>query len=258
VPALFPLPSPARLKENLIATDDQAVPANRLLARLAGTDRASFLARCETVELQVGEVLMRRGARITHAYFPLNAIVSLGVPEPGGRDHFEVALVGREGMVGVPLLLGSAASSLRAIVVAQGATLRMAAAPLRLELEASQGFAQRMQQYVLVALTQMAQAAICTRSHRVEARLARWLLMMQDRAPGEALHATHEVLATALGVRRAGVTQAAASLQQRHLIAYRRGLLMLLDRDGLKTAACGCYAADRASYANAMRQAACV
>jgi CRP-like cAMP-binding protein len=106
---------------------------------------------------------------------------------------------------------------------------------------------------VLVSLTQLAQAALCTRYHRVEERLARWLLMTQDRAPGGPVYATHEFLATALGVRRAGVTHAAATLQRRQLIAYHRGVLTVLDREGLQAAACGCYAADRASYAHGMR-----
>jgi CRP-like cAMP-binding protein len=106
-----------------------------------------------------------------------------------------------------------------------------------------------MQRYVLVSLTQMAQAALCTRYHRVDQRLARWLLMTQDRVPQGALRATHEFLAATLGVRRAGVTRAAADLQDKHLIAYHRGVLTLVDREGLEAAACGCYAADCASYA---------
>jgi CRP-like cAMP-binding protein len=105
---------------------------------------------------------------------------------------------------------------------------------------------------VLVSLTQLAQAALCTRYHRVEERLARWLLMTQDRAPGGPVYATHEFLAAALGVRRAGVTHAAATLQRRQLIAYHRGVLTVLDRAGLQAAACGCYAADCASYAHGM------
>jgi CRP-like cAMP-binding protein len=233
-----------------------ALRANRLLEGLAGTHRERFLASCEPADLQVGQVLMRPGMRATHAWFPVDAIVSLGLAEGGVQHSFEVGLVGPEGMVGIPLLLGSNASSLRATVVRPGAALCIEAAPLRLQMRSSEAFRERMQQYVLVSLTQLAQAALCTRYHRVEERLARWLLMTQDRAPPGPVHATHELLAATLGVRRAGVTQAAASLQGQELIAYHRGELTVLDRPGLLAAACSCYAADCASYTQGMRRIA--
>jgi CRP-like cAMP-binding protein len=244
------------VKENVVPDPEAAVSANRLLARLGTAERGRLVAECEAVELHAGQVLMSPGARTTHVWFPLDAIVSLGVAAPGKQHCFEVALVGAEGLIGLSLVLGSTTSSLRATVVRPGGALRIAAAPLRLQIGSSQAFRRRMEQYVLVSLSHMAQAALCTRYHRVEERLARWLLMMQDRAPREAVHATHEFLAAALGVRRAGVTRAAASLQRRHLIAYHRGVLTLLDRDGLQAAACACYAADSDAYANGMRPAA--
>ncbi|HZN47862.1 MAG TPA: Crp/Fnr family transcriptional regulator [Ramlibacter sp.] len=245
------------MNEILVVPDSEtAVCANHLLAGLAGANRQRVLASCEVVAVQLGQVLMRPGLRSTHAWFPLDAIVSLGIAA-GERAHsFEVGLVGPEGMVGIPLLLGSSDSSLRATVVRQGAALRIAAAPLRLQLRSGEAFRERMQQYVLVTLTHLAQAALCTRYHRVEERLARWLLMTQDRAPLGPVHATHEFLAAALGVRRAGITRAAATLQRRQLIAYHRGVLTVLDRVGLQAAACGCYAADCASYADGMQWAA--
>ena len=245
------------MNEKLVAPDsDASVCANRLLAGLAGPDRERVLASCEAIDVQVGQVLMRPGLPTTHAWFPLAAIVALGVASGGKAHSFEVGLVGPEGMVGIPLLLGSRESSLRATVVRQGAALRIAAAPLRLQLRSSEAFRERMQQYVLVTLTHLAQAALCTRYHRVEERLARWLLMTRDRDPLGPVHATHEFLAAALGVRRAGITRAAATLQRRQLIAYHRGVLTVLDRDGLQAAACGCYAADSASYADGMQWAA--
>jgi CRP-like cAMP-binding protein len=213
-----------------------------------------MLAACEAVELRAGQVLARPGRRMAHAWFPTGAVLSLGVAPGGTREWLEVALVGSEGMVGLPLLLGASASALRVTVVRPGAALRLGAAALRQELLASGGLQARMQRYVLVVLTQMAQAALCTRYHQVDQRLARWLLMAHDRAPRQDLHATHEALAASLGVRRAGVTRAAAGLQRRKLIAYHRGLLTLLDRSGLEAAACSCYAADRASYAALMRR----
>jgi CRP-like cAMP-binding protein len=124
----------------------------------------------------------------------------------------------------------------------------MGAARLRRELRGGGAFRRRMHGYVLVSLTQMAQGVLCTRDHFVDQRLARWLLMTQDRAPLQDLHATHEFLSVTLGVRRAGITRAAASLQVHQLIAYHRGVLAIVDRQGLEEAACDCYAADRASY----------
>jgi len=232
---------------------DEVVPANRLLARLPAADRQRFLAACEPVALAFDQVLTHGHGRMTHAYFPTDAIVSLSVAATGQSACLEVALIGWEGMIGLPLLLGAAASALRPTVVRGGFALRIAAAPLRLQLLGSEALASRMQRYVLVSLAQMAQAAFCTRYHRVDQRLARLLLMTQDRVEQGAFHATHEFLAATLGVRRAGVTRAAAELQRRHLIVYRRGVLTLLDRDGLQAVACGCYAADCASYATLMR-----
>jgi len=245
------------MKDKLANFDAAGAPgANRLMAALGEPDRAGLLALCDLVDLRLGQVLVRADRRTTHAYFPLDAIVSLGIAAAGQARCLEVALVGPEGMIGLPLLLGSTASSLRATVVKPGASWRLAAAPLRAQLRSSEALCRVMQRFVLVSLAQLAQAAWCARYHRLEARLARWLLMTQDRAPREPLLATHEELAAALGVRRAGVTRAAASLQQRHLIAYHRGVLKLLDRPGLQAAACACYAADCASYENLMQQRA--
>ena len=239
----------------MVPVPEAGMPANRLLARLAWEERERVLAQCERRELEPGQLLMGPGLRATHAWFPLDAIVALGIPAAGKPHCFGIALVGAEGMVGIPLLLGSAASSLRAVVIRPGAALRISVAALRLMLQDSGHFGRRMQQYVLVSLAQIAQAALCTRYHRVEERLARWLLMTQDRAPQGPVHATHEFLAATLGVRREGVTRAAAVLQRRKLIAYHRGVLTVLDREGLEEASCACYAADCAAYASGMRRA---
>jgi CRP-like cAMP-binding protein len=242
------------MKYNPVLPELEPAPrANRLLARLAGVDRERVLADCQATELELGQVLMRPGLRTTHACFPLDAIVSLVMPSADKAHSLSVALVGAEGMVGIPLLLGSGASSLRAVVVRPGAALSIPVLKLRAHLLQSDEFRKRMHQYVLVTLTQLAQATLCMRYHCVEERLARWLLMTQDRAPDHPVHATHEFLAATLGVRRAGVTRAAAVLQGRQLIAYHRGVLTVVDRGGLQGASCGCYAADCAAYASGMR-----
>lgn len=240
----------------LTSGPDVQAPANRLLAALPRADRERFVASCETVELPVNQVLMRPRGRIAHAFFPTHAVLSLGVTLGRSGQWLEVALVGSEGMAGLPLLLGVAASAMRVTVLRAGGALRIDAARLQEQLLASPPLRITMERYILVVLTQMAQAALCTRYHQVDQRLARWLLMAQDRAPGEDLRATHESLAAGLGVRRAGVSRAAAGLQEHGLIAYHRGLLTLLDRAGLEAAACSCYATDLASYAALMRSRA--
>jgi CRP-like cAMP-binding protein len=224
---------------------------NRLLATLPAKDRRRFVAACEPVELAASDELMEPGERIGRVYFPCDSFVSLIMPTEG-HAGLEVGLVGDEGMLGVSLALGVDVASMRAVVLGEGPALRMDAAPFRRELRTSEALQRVLERYAHVLMVQLAQAVACTRFHVVEARLARWLLMTQDRAHADEFHATHEVLACMLGVRRVGITKAATSLQRRRLIRYHRGEVTILDRLGLQRASCGCYEADRTVYSRVM------
>jgi CRP-like cAMP-binding protein len=221
--------------------------ANRLLESLPNSDRRRVLSECETVELAFGDVLYTPGERVSHVYFPTSSFISLIIPVDG-TTSLEVGLIGNEGMFGIPLVLGVDVSPVRAVVQGAGSALRMDAPAFCRALGRSQALQREIDRYVFVHLSQLAQTAACTRFHVVEARLARWLLMTQDRAHSDKFQITQEYLAFMLGVRRVGITKAASSLQERNLIRYSRGNITVLDRRGLKAASCGCYKADRESY----------
>jgi CRP-like cAMP-binding protein len=232
-----------------------AIPApttNRLLAALPGRALARVLANCESVDLVFADVVCLPGDRIHHVYFPTDSFISLVAPVDGYAG-LEVGMVGREGMFGVSLMLGVDVSPLHALVQGAGPALRMNAGRFRRELAASLALRQGLNRYVYVLISQLAQTAACTRFHVVEARLARWLSMTRDRAGSDEFYLTQEFLSHMLGVRRVGVTKAASSLQRRKLIRYSRGVISVLDRNGLQGAACGCYLADKKTYDGIMK-----
>jgi CRP-like cAMP-binding protein len=199
-----------------------------------------MLARLEPITLTFGEELYRPGEPIRHVYFPTDSLVSL-LTLVEGHQALEVGLIGREGMLGVPLALGVSDSPVRALVLGSGMALRMTSAHFRNEFQHSVLLQREVYRYTYELMVQMTQTAACNRFHRVEARLARWLLMTRDRVRSNQFHLTQNLLGNMLGVRRVGVTKAAGALRQRKLISYNRGEISILDGDGLEAAACQCY-----------------
>jgi CRP-like cAMP-binding protein len=218
-----------------------------LIESLPGNSRSRLLAICEPVELAMGEILGEVDTATQYVYFPTVGFISL-VTAVKGRPTLEVGMVGREGMLGTQLVLGVDSAPLHAVVQGAGTAWRIGAAGFSKELARSPALQRALNRYVFVTMTQLASSAFCLRFHQIGQRLARWLLMTQDRAHSDSFRITHEFLAYMLGVRRVGITTAACVLQREGLIKYSRGKIQVLNRRGLKASACSCYAADREAY----------
>ena len=214
--------------------------ANALIASLPRSDRDYVGRSCEHYDLKLGDTICKPGDAIKHVYFPTASYISLITPALAA-ESIEVGMVGDEGMFGITLLLDVEASPLLGLVQGAGSALRMSASRFKLAVNESAPFRRTLNRYLYVLTSQLAQTAACNRYHLLDARLARWLLMTQDRAHSDTYRLTHEFLAYMLGVRRTGVTEAAGRLQTKRLIRYRRGELTVLDRGGLEAAACPCY-----------------
>jgi CRP-like cAMP-binding protein len=229
-----------------MSTMRHADQRNRLLELLPPKERERVLKDCALVDLVFDMTLWEQGDRMRYVYFPTVGFISLLTSVD---DHtLEVGMTGDEGMCGHSTVLGVDDAPLRALVQGAGKSLRIKATTFRQHLENIPSLRQIMLGYIHVRLGQLAQTAACTRFHVVEARLARWLLMTQDRAHSDSFDVTQEFLAFMLGVRRVGVTAAARILQSRKLIRYARGHITVLDREGLEAAACICYRSDLDTY----------
>jgi CRP-like cAMP-binding protein len=218
-----------------------------LIESLPSNSRSRLLAICEPVELAMGKILGEVDAPTQYVYFPTVGFISL-VTTVKGKPTLEVGMVGREGMLGTQLVLGVESAPLHAVVQGAGTAWRIGASEFSKELAHSPALQRRLNRYVFVTMTQLASSAFCLRFHQIGQRLARWLLMTQDRAHSDSFQITHEFLAYMLGVRRVGITTAACVLQREGLIKYSRGKIQVLNRRGLKASACSCYAADREAY----------
>ena len=220
---------------------------NRLLAALPDSDLARWLPQLEPVSMPLGKVLYESGGRLGHVYFPTTSIVSLlYVLEDGGSA--EIAVVGREGIVGISLFMGGDSTPSRAVVQSAGLGFRLKASLMMLEFNRAGPVLHLMLRYTQALITQMAQTAVCNRHHSLDQQLCRWLLLSLDRLDGNELVMTQELIANMLGVRREGVTAAASHLQAAGLIEYRRGHITVLDRDGLERCTCECYSVVKKEY----------
>lgn len=224
---------------------------NRLLAALPDRGRQHFLANCDHVALTPDDILAKAGEQVRHVYFPTAGSISLIVELDNGAQ-LEVGIIGNEGMLGTSLALGVSVSPQHAIVQGTGTALRMSVAAFRRHYRHNARLRERLAHYVYASMRQLAQMTACTRYHQVEARLSRRLLMSRDRVGANELHLTHEFLASTLGVRRVGVTQAARALQARGLIRYSRGNITIIDGQGLEARSCECYGRGNQMYAQAL------
>jgi CRP-like cAMP-binding protein len=218
----------------------QSAVRNRLLAALPAADFERLSASLTLVSLSLKQTLIEGDEPIGAAYFVETGMVSYLAYLEGG-EAIEVGIIGPEGMVGMPLILGVDSAPAGAIVQMQGTALRISPAALRQAFNESKVLRTRLLRYMQALYTQVSQTAACNGHHGLEERLARWLLMAHDRAEGDQFPMTHEFMAMMLGVRRSGVTVTASTLKQAGLISYANGRMTILDRPALEAVACECY-----------------
>jgi CRP-like cAMP-binding protein len=212
---------------------------NRLLAALSVEEYELLAPHLEPLTLNLGDILFQPDERLQHVYFPLNSIISL-LTELSDGNGIEVGLVGREGFVGISAILGGSETKV-ATVQAQGRALKMRAAKLLEEFRRGGTLQNVLLRYTHALMTQISQSVVCNARHPVEGRMARWLLMYQDRLERDEFELTHEFMAHMLGVRRASVSEIASKLQSLGFIQYQRRRIKIIDREGLESFTCECY-----------------
>jgi CRP-like cAMP-binding protein len=217
-----------------------ASQGNRLLARLPPEEYQRLFPRLQPVPLALKHVVYEVRSSIDFAYFPSRGVISALTLMEDGRA-IEVATIGDEGMVGLPLLVGAKTTANRMIVQVPGEALRMAEDVLREEVSRDSALRRLLVLYHTAFLAQVSQAVACNGLHSVYQRCCRWLLMTQDRAHSDVFPMTHEFLAEMLGVRRSTVSEVLEPFQEKGLIRYSRGRFTVLDRDGLMAGSCECY-----------------
>jgi CRP-like cAMP-binding protein len=221
--------------------------ANQLLAELPDAELQRWLPDLEWVKMPLGQVLYESGGTLKHVYFPTTAIVSLLYVMENGASA-EIAVVGRDGLVGISLFMGGGSTSSRAVVQSAGEGFRLKAHAMKVEFDRAGPVLHLLLRYTQALITQMSQTAVCNRHHSLDQQLCRWLLLSLDRLEGNELSMTQELIANMLGVRREGVTEGALKLQKAGLIHYTRGRITVLDRPGLEARTCECYDVVKKEY----------
>jgi CRP-like cAMP-binding protein len=220
---------------------------NHLLAALPEAEWTRISPHLGMVDLVLGQPLYESGGPLTHVYFPTTAIVSLLYVLEDGASA-EIAIVGKEGLVGIALFMGGQTMPNRAVVQSAGRAYRLKAQALKDEFCKAGPVQRLLLRYTQALLTQMAQTAVCNRHHSIDQQLCRWLLLSLDALDDNKLKMTQELIANMLGVRRPGVTEAARKLQDAGLISYSHGRIEVLDRPGLEDRVCECYAVVRREF----------
>jgi CRP-like cAMP-binding protein len=214
---------------------------NHLLAALPTAEFERLAAHLELVPMRLGEILYEPGGQLQHAFFPTTAIVSLHYVMASGASA-EAAGVGNEGVVGISLFMGGDTTPSSAVVQTAGHGYRLESRLLKQEFQRGGLMQHLLLRYTQALITQVSQTAVCNRHHSVEQQLCRWLLLTLDRVSSRELVMTQELVASMLGVRREGITDAAGRLQHAGFIRYRRGHISVLQRSGLEVRTCECYA----------------
>lgn len=223
---------------------------NHLLAALPADEFERLSPHLELVTMRLGDVIYRPGERLQYCYFPTTAIVSLHYVTESGSST-EISAVGNDGMVGISLFMGGDTTPSSATVLIAGHGYRLESRVLTQEFNRAGSMRHLLLRYTQALMTQVSQTGACNRHHSIEQQLCTWLLVTLDRIGSQELIIapelviTQELIASILGVRREGITQAAGNLQRAGMISYRRGHISVLDRCGLETEACECYAVVR-------------
>ena len=225
----------------------QSPNQNHLLAALPTAEFERIATHLELVAMPLGDVIYESGGQLQYAYFPTTAIVSLHYVLENGASS-EIAGVGNEGILGISLFMGGNTTPSRATVYTGGYGYRLKAQLMLEEFNRAGTMMRLMLRYTQALITQISQTVVCNRHHSIEQQMCRWLLLTLDRLPSNDLTMTQELIASMLGVRREGITETAGNLQRAGLISYRRGHITVLDRSGLESHVCECYAVVKTEF----------
>jgi len=232
-----------------MSTHQEACPPtqNRLLASLPSEERKALLPHLEQVSLSRRETIILPDEPIPFIYFPINSLLSLVTVMEDGST-VEAGAIGREGMAGLPILLDAGTTPMQTLTQIPGQAVRVKAQIIKEAFDRGGALRHILHRYIHTTIVVGSQSAACNRLHHLEARLCRWLLMSSDGVGSEELSLTQDFLGTMLGVRRAGVSEAASQLMDKGLIRYQRGRIQIVDKKSLETAACECYGVVKAEY----------